>query len=284
MARHLSSKDLDVYVRELPVGPTVLARLNKLLSADATNAFDVIPILRGDPALVTSVLRLARSPFFQRATLPDTLEDAVVRLGFVELNQLVSYTVMRQLAEPLTAYGETAEFFWKKSVATGLAMEVLAEREGASPETPYLIGLLHAIGEVLVQRVVNREAKKRHQFDLTETAPSVAKQEEELLGVHQGDAAAHALRHWQFPDAIVVPIENQFAPREAGIFVASTKRLVTAKWLAFTALGEHERAATIVAQGELTATPGDDVIAAVPDLQDRIALLDALLTGMELQY
>lgn len=284
MARHLSSKDLDVYVRELPVGPTVLARLNQLLAADATNALDLIPVLRGDPSLVTSVLRLARSPFFQRATPPENLDEAVVRLGFVELNRLVSYTVMRQLAEPLPAYGETPDLFWKKSVATALAMELFAERAGEAPETPYLVGLLHAIGEILVQHVVNREARKRVHFERTEGAPSLAKQEEQLLGIHQADAAAHALRHWEFPDAIVIPVENQFAPHEAGILVRAAKSLVTAKWLAFTALGEHERAAALVAHGELSTTPGDDIIAAVPDLQDRIAVLDALLAGMELQH
>lgn len=283
MARHLSSKELEAYVRELPVGPTVLARLNQLLAADATNALDVIPILRGDPALATAVMRLACSPLYQRNAPPESLDEAVVRLGFTELNRLVSYTVMRQMSAPLPAYGESLELFWKKSVATALAMELLADRAGDAVEMPYLIGLLHSIGEILIQRVVGREATGRIVFNF-EAEESVAKQEEQLLGIHQGDAAGHALRYWKFPENIAVPIESQFAPREAGPHESAAVRLVNAKWLALTSLGEIERAAALVTAGELPGQPSDELIALVPDLQERIAVLDALIAGMELQY
>lgn len=280
MARKLTPEELDGCVRELPVAPTILAQLQQMLAADATNALDVIPLLRVDPALSASVLRLARSPLYQRATLPGTLDEAVVRLGFAELSRLVSYTVMRQIAEPVPAYGISAEFFWRKSVACALAMELLAERRDAPAGTPYLIGLLHAVGELLLQRVVGREADGRIVFDAA--APEgVARQEIEKLGLHQGDAAAHALRHWSFPEAIFTPIEKQFAPHDAGKHAAAAGHLVLAKWLSLTALGETDAAAGLVARGELSPAPNEKSAELVTALEVRLSALDAILAGIE---
>lgn len=281
MSRKLTTNELDACVRELPVAPTILAKLHQLLAADATNTLDVIPLLRADPALAASVVRLARSPLYQRTSAPENLDEAVVRLGFNELNRLVSYTVMRQMAEPVPAYGASAEEVWRQSLACALAMELMSERRGKPTGTPYLIGLLHAIGVVLLQRVIGREANGRIVFD--PAAPEgVARQEVERLGLHQGDAAAHALRHWSFPEAIATPIECQFAPDEAGEHAAAAHQLVQAKWLALAALGDVDAANALVARGELTEKISDSMIELVPYLQPRLAALDIVLAGLEL--
>lgn len=238
-----------------------------MLRSEESSTIDIVLAVRMDPSLATAVLHVARSALFGAAQPAETLDEAVVRIGFKEVARIVSYTVMHQLAEPLPLYGESADFFWRKSVASAFAMELLAARQQQPTEPAYLVGLLHSIGSVLLQRTVSLHGPADAAVD--PLAPEgAAAQELRLLGVHQGSAAAHALAVWGFPAAIIAPIEHQFTPELAGIHQPTARVLGVAKRLAMQALG-HPELANVFAR-----PPAELEQSLAAEMQERMLALD----------
>jgi HD-like signal output (HDOD) protein len=267
MTQSFDPRELEALVRGLPVGPAILARLHSLLKNPGVSAVDIVLAVRIDPALATAVLRVARSPMFAGEKPPETLDEAVVRIGFKEVSRIVSYTAMQQLAESLPIYGESADFFWRKSVACAMAMEMLTSRAGQPPEPAYLIGLLHSIGAILLHRMAVRLAPAEFAI-APESSEGVAAQEIRNFGMHQGAAAANALATWEFPQADIRPIECQFEPAQAGEFSASAMQLVVAKHLSLLALDRPARARAV------EHYPGGEQPELVAELKERVLMLD----------
>jgi len=259
--------------RDLPVAPRILAQLHPLLTQDNARAEDFAALITQDPGLSASIMRVASSPAFCRGSPPESFNEALIRLGLKEINRIVSYVVMRQVAVPLTAYAETIDFFWRKSVACAYAMELLAEKAGIATIDYHLVGLLHSIGEIMVDRAV----PPRTRFYLEESR-IIIKQEQQVLGWHQGTAAAFALRNWNLPESIVSPIEHQFVPHLAPkAHRRSAERLLTAKWLSLYSLGELAHAGALnPIQDIILKMPDSPLPALIPVLRRRLEAIDSI--------
>ncbi len=266
-------RELDEVAGSLPVGPTILSRLHAMLNSERSSTIDIVLAVRMDPALAAAVIHVARSALYGSPHPPETIDDAVVRVGFKEVARIVSYTVLHQLAEPLPLYGESADFFWRKSLACAFAMELLAARAQQPTEPAYLIGLLHAIGAILLQRTVQLRGPAEAVVDpLAPEGP--AAQELRLLGIHQGSAASHALRAWGFPDTLVAPIEHQFDPELAGPHAAAAYALGVAKYLSLQTLGRPDLARLF------TRPPVEIEPALAFEMKERLLALDEVSSAI----
>lgn len=249
-----------------------------LLADDNARAEDFAALIAHDPALSAGVMRVASSPAFCRGTPPGTLNEALIRLGHKEINRIVSYVVMRQVAVPLAAYAESIDFFWRKSVACAYAMELLAEEAGISTVDYHLVGLLHALGEV----IVNRAVPPRTVFYVEESR-NVMRQETKVLGWHQGTAAAFALRSWNLPESIVSPIEHQFIPHSAPKeFRRTAERLLTAKWLSLYTLGERMHSSALnPVESTILKMPDSPLVPLIPILRKRLVAIDSFAQSIK---
>ncbi|MBK8478077.1 MAG: HDOD domain-containing protein [Opitutaceae bacterium] len=251
----------------------MLPRLLTLLSDMDSHPDDVVDLINLDPALTATILRASRSAFYGgRAQSVENLEDALAAIGFKEVYRLVSLFVLSESArEPLVLYGLTPEAFWRKSVACALAMETLCGEMGAPGATGYTIGLLHAVGEIFVNRVARAQAP--HGLPLVAFAQPLAtpQQELEASGLTQSQAAAYAMRHWRFPETVIEPIEFQFQPHEAPTYTQMALRLRLGKWLTHLVLGDEATARAVNPEFHFAITvPGNSFARMVDDLRRRL--------------
>ncbi len=224
-------EDIIRDVKHLPSAPKVLPRLKQLLQDGNTAIHEIVAMIRLDPGIAARVLQVANSALYSKGTRCLTVEEAVQRVGYDEVYELVAYAVASQvLIRPLEIYGVEADAMWLNAVACAMAAETLANRTKLDRNVAYTIGLLHGVGMVAFNewslcyapRLVLRSAGLPREATEAERA---------TFGFTQAEVGSALLRHWNFPTAMSEPVRWQYAPRASAGHVQMASLLLAAKWL-----------------------------------------------------
>lgn len=230
---------LDEVVRDLeylPSAPRVLPRLKQLLCDGNTAMSEVVEMVRLDPGIAARVLQFGNSAYFNHGLRCYTVEEAVGRVGYEQIYELVSTAVASQvLVRPLCTYGMEADDLWQNSIACAFAAEAIADRLRADRNVAYTIGLLHSLGMVAIDDWASRRQPSLRFFN--KGLPLEACEEERtVLGFHQAEAGAALLRLWAFPQVMSEPVRWQYLPGGTAAHFQLAALLHAAKWIRTTVL------------------------------------------------
>jgi HD-like signal output (HDOD) protein len=218
-------------LRHLPSAPKLLPRLKRLLTDANSSMGEIVTLIRLDPGIAARVLQVGNSAYYSQGVRCFTIDEAVNRVGYDQVYDLVSYSVASQvLVRPLTTYGIDADDLWKMSVACALSAELLAERTGQDRDAAYTAGLLHGIGMVVIDDWALRN-QPQLRLQTTGFPLEAVKDERAVLGFTQADAGAALLRLWEFPNSMCEPVQWQYAPRSSAAHTRMACLLHCAKWL-----------------------------------------------------
>lgn len=218
-------------LKHLPSAPKVLPRLKRLLSDGNSSMTEIVELIRLDPGISARVLQTANSAFYSKGSRCFNVDDAVNRVGYDQVYELVAYAVASQvLIRPLDAYQIDADQMWFSSVACGLAAEMLAGITGEERDIAYTVGLLHGVGMLAIDDWV------LHHHPGTRLANAglpreACEAERALLGFTQNEVGAALLRHWDFPASMAEPVRWQYFPRSTVGFQRMACLLHAAKWV-----------------------------------------------------
>lgn len=202
---------LLVIATELPAGPRILALLGRRLFDLNTDLAVIADLIRCDPALTARIVRIANSVAYGGQEPIASLEEALARVGFVEVYRLTGFIAVAQVGESdLPFYGITGAQFRENSLLTALLMEQLAEEAQLDAQAAYTAGLLRSIGKVALNRLAARTGKTVN-YELEGRGP-IAAWEIESVGMTNGEAAAQILKEWRFPAETIAAISEQYAP------------------------------------------------------------------------
>ncbi len=218
-------------LRHLPSAPKILPRLKRLLSDGNSSMTEIVELIRLDPGISARVLQTANSAYYSNGARCSNVDDAVNRVGYNQVYELVAYAVASQvLVRPLEAYAIEADHMWLSSVACGLAAEMLAGLTGEDRDVAYTIGLLHGVGMLAIDEWVLRNQPglrlASHGFPR-----EACEAERNTLGFTQAEAGAALLRHWDFPAAMSEPVRWQYFPRTTAGHQRMACLLHAAKWV-----------------------------------------------------
>jgi HD-like signal output (HDOD) protein len=230
-ATHLTLDEVVRDLEHLPSAPRVLPRLKQLLCDGNTAMTEVVEMVRLDPGIAARVLQFGNSAYFSHGLRCYTVEEAVGRVGYEQIYELVATAVASQvLVRPLCTYGMEADDLWQNSVACALAAEALADRLRADRNVAYTIGLLHSLGMVAIDDWASRRQPSLRL--LSKGLPLEACEEERAtLGFHQGEAGAALLRLWAFPPVMAEPVRWQYLPGGTSAHFQLAALLHAAKWI-----------------------------------------------------
>ena len=79
----------------LPPSLGVLGRLQTLLQDPEANLDDIVELVNIDPALTFQVIKLANSALYGLRSRCESLDEAVARVGFGDIHQIVGLAVSR---------------------------------------------------------------------------------------------------------------------------------------------------------------------------------------------
>ncbi len=231
LVARLTPADVVRGMKNLPSSPKVIPRLKQLLGDGNSAMEDIVALVRLDPGIAARVLVTANSAYFSMGARCITVDQAVNRVGYDRIYELVSYAVASQvLVRPVETYGLEADDLWKMSVACALATDVIAEHTLQNRSVAYTVGLLHAVGMVAVDEWALRGGKKL--FFATAGYPTEATESERAaLGFTQADVGAALLDQWEFPLGMVEPVRTQYAPRSTIAYAPMASLLLAAKWI-----------------------------------------------------
>ncbi len=227
----LTPDEIVRQLRQLPSAPQVLPRLKKLLGDGNSSLFHVVALIRLDQGIAARVLQMGNSAYFSHGTRCYTVDEAVNRVGFDHVYELVLNAVSAQLLiRPLNVYGMTATELWRMSVTCALAAEILARRIGLEQDVAYTVGLFHGIGLVAIDEwAVLRNPELG--FAACTLPLETCDEERRALGFHNAEAGAALLRLWEFPAVMSEPIRWQYLPRGTSAHFQLASLLHVAKWL-----------------------------------------------------
>ncbi len=227
----VSPADIVQTLQHLPSAPKVLPRLTQLLNDGNSSINDIVSLIRLDPGIAARVLQVANSVYYGKGARVCSVEESVLRLGYDQVYQMVSYASASQvLIRPLAVYGTEAEDLWKQAVACALAAETLAGIVGEDRNVAYTAGLLHGVGMV----AINEWAMQRQpvlMFTFKGLPFEYVESERALIGFTQADVGAELLELWDFPTAMCSPVRWQYSPHGSPGHVRMAALLHAAKWI-----------------------------------------------------
>lgn len=198
---------------QLPCSPMLLPRLITVLAKENSSADELEAIIRIDPALASSTLRLANSAFFAAASPIDSLGEAIFRLGQREIYRLAALSLAgRWMSFEVDGYRWEPGDFCRHSLCRAIAAQHLAERAGrADPSVAYTAGLVSTVGKLAIAFACGAWFGdiRAHQKAQACTWPQA---EHAVLGYDYTEAGARLLREWRFPPVLVTAAEFELAP------------------------------------------------------------------------
>ena len=180
---------------KLPPALGIFGRLRTLLDDADCDVETISDLIEVDPSLTFQVIKLSNSALYGLGSRCHTLDEAIGRIGFNEIHQLVGLVVARAAFQgDLAMYGIPAGRLWENAVAVGALSSAFAGRAGQNAGSSYSAGLMRNLGKV----IFNNHAGAV-QYPGEQEAPDLFAWEKERYGVHSAEVTATLLDHWRFP-------------------------------------------------------------------------------------
>ncbi|MCH7599295.1 MAG: HDOD domain-containing protein [Myxococcales bacterium] len=217
-------EDLDSF----PTIPAIAKQVINQLGDSNTGLAEIAGLISQDALLTARIYRLVSSPIYSGQMPMQSLHDAIMRVGVKEIKNLAFSVAildtLPELPEPLSVHG-----FWTIGLGTALSAQHLAGDVGyAKPETAYIAGLVHSLGEAyLAINHTQRYARAIENARKAEISYEVGLMDE--FGLPHSEVAAEVLRRWNMAedvvDAVAHHLECQHAedPLLAGIVFAADR-------------------------------------------------------------
>lgn len=220
-------------LHDLPSIPKVAQDLILQFDSPSTSLESVARNIEKDPVIAAKILRLANSARFRGSRESSSIEDAAMRLGFNTLRTLV-------LSSAVTgAFKASPNFdlkgFWHKSFQVAGICRLLAKQSGADAEIAFTCGVMHNIGELLIQTGAPEIAAK---INSGHGGAGRVANETLQLGFGYPEVGAELAKRWHLPSVIQDAIAYQAQPLKAPA-TAPLPRIVAQAILIADALDEH---------------------------------------------
>ena len=226
----LTPVEVAGYLQNIPSAPATLNGLEALFYEGPSSLGEVTRLVRYEPGLAAQILR-ARQACPKVFTPSFAVEDAINDLGFTYVQDIALDATRSQVIEqPLDVYNMSMDDFWRRSVSTAIAAELLAEETGEDTGLSFTIGLLHNIGMLAIDAWARQESPDLvfahrswpREFSMAESA---------LLGFTNAEVGSALLSSWDLPSRLSEVVRLQYVPLRFGPSARSTCLLLAAKWL-----------------------------------------------------
>jgi HD-like signal output (HDOD) protein len=135
----------DPSYRPPPLPSVALELLSMANKADA-KAADVVRLLEQDEMLAGGVMRLVSSPIYSGRSTITSLKDAVVRLGFKAVRDLVFEASLRSGVFDVAEYSDTVAQVQRHSTVTAYIARIVCNKARIDGDHAFICGLLHDAG------------------------------------------------------------------------------------------------------------------------------------------
>ncbi|MFA6012126.1 MAG: HDOD domain-containing protein [Desulfobacteraceae bacterium] len=206
-------------IKDLPTLPVIALEINRMLANDSTTVDFLSKTIEKDQAIVSKLLKLVNSSFFGVRSKVTTVQEAVVRLGFNSVrNVVVSVSVFESLVlDNAEDIDFNIEDFWTHSLAVAMTSRYLSEESGIQdPDDCFVAGLLHDIGLIIIARFfpdilvkIVRQVKEQN--------VSIYDAEKEIIPLRHNKIGELIAKKWQLPPAVCDTLKYHHTPNKGAV-------------------------------------------------------------------
>jgi HD-like signal output (HDOD) protein len=218
-------------VNKLPTIPAIATRAMAVANDPNSSLMDFSRLVQRDPPLTAGLLKLANSPLYQVGRPVQSVEQAVVRLGLRNCQNLIVSVGMRSLFQNVhPSRVEFCEQLWEHSFLTALVCRNVNKVFGLKfAGEEFTAGLLHDLGRIVIAVACPNDVDVTKVLDLIE-GPDVLEREQEEVGADHCYLGGWFALQNKLPPPIITTIRHHHTPGQ----VATNAGLV-----AVVALAEH---------------------------------------------
>lgn len=210
-------RPIDRLFEKLPQLPTIPAIVQELIASlgkDDVDLGELIDKVRKDQSLSARVLRLANSPYYGGRKSVGGIDDAVTLIG---LNALRSIVIASGVSSAFSKVeGVDLASFWKHSQLTAQMARSLGKLARINAEFAYAAGLMHRIGQLLINMSYPEIGQKVTQECRNLSVGELAGLERLHLSFDHAEVSAELARQWHFPLEIQDALKHYIRPDTDG--------------------------------------------------------------------
>ncbi|HVY32419.1 MAG TPA: HDOD domain-containing protein [Polyangiaceae bacterium] len=204
--------------------PAVAQQAISLLSDHDAPHRKVREALEKDPAIVAGVLRVANSAAYRSRHAISSVDEALQRLGSRHVREIVTSVAAMGMFKDAQGVGLLVRNHCARAGA--MARVLASEWHQKTAEDPFLCGLLHDLGKLLLLQVSGIDYQKLDPRVLSEPDEAFV-HERALLGYDHAVLGGHVLDAWKLPTLVAEVVALHHQPgrafehgRELGLGVA----------------------------------------------------------------
>ena len=202
-------------IDSFPSLPSTVSRVMEITGDPESSAEDLMKVLLVDQSMCTTLLKIANSAFFGLPRQIDTIEKAVMVLGFDEIRNIVlGKAVFNSFNKIHKGNRERVEHFWYHTFICGLAGKIIAEDCRLSASEFFIAGLIHDIGKLAM--LMSLDGDYTQILEITGiTQINSHLKEKELFSISHDEVGARLLNRWLFPETLLSTVRHHHLPKSA---------------------------------------------------------------------
>ena len=213
MTSKLSSAILK-QVDGFPALPATVSNIITITGNPESSAQDLMNAVLPDQAMCLTIMKIANSAFFGLPRKINTVDKAVMVLGFNEIRNIVlGKAVFNSFRNIYRSNRERINQFWEHSFLTGLAAKIIAEDINISPSESFIAGLIHDIGKLAMLISLNSDYAATLE---SSSAHLRAESEEQVLfSITHNEVGYRLLNRWLFPKSLLNTTRYHHTPLDS---------------------------------------------------------------------
>lgn len=186
-------------VKSLSTIPVVMRRVIEVVSDENASFEDLSHVIEHDQAIAEKVVSMANSPFFGHTGMINSIEQAVMFLGFdlvksIAISMTVIHLFNKTEAKKLTE-------FWEHSLEVAITSDLLCKKIPiTNGGVCFLAGLLHDIGRLVLYLVYKSE------YAALFCDSELLEKEKDLYGATHAEIGGWFLEETLLPEEVVLPV------------------------------------------------------------------------------
>lgn len=207
---------------DLPSPPAVAVQILNTVQQQNFSMDELEQIITADAALTGKLLRIANSAFYALPNQISNVKRALSVLGTnVIKNIALSFVIANDMNKDNSSHFNF-DYFWKRSVTSGVAAELLSSELGNKSEDIFVTSLLQDIGIILMYLFKGEEYAEILNDSTARKGNQLTTQEQEVYSFNHQQLGFFLLENWGLPQSIIEPIlyhhNPQNAPEDITIF------------------------------------------------------------------
>ena len=194
-------------LHQLPAIPAVVQEVVASFSQPNVDIDKLAGKIGQDQALTAKILRVSNSSFYGFPRKIASLHDAVVIMGFAGVRSLVLSTGLIHAFEQASGGTLNRAEYWKRSLRVATYAKAVASCLKQSPEIAFTAGLLHDIGQLVLDTCLPEQYQQAIDKAQAENCDLMTA-EAAVLGFQHDALGAEVARRWNFPTVIEQAIRD----------------------------------------------------------------------------